>query len=283
MGIVAAGEALVFIIAALFLRAGCDVFRCIRPGDAVFICAVCLGVGVLIPENDGEASRGRRPLGRILVVVRGHGLGQFLIPPGKRITGLGRRADGDGRAVAGVNRLHAVAAVEVEVQQVIIPVILDVYNGAAVCGDAHRAVIQQAVEAIVLFGKIPADFGICKADLGLGIYKGIVVVVGVLLVVTDGKADLRGVVINIDRHISAYIYHIYVNFSLLGFWRIADYGGADDRGGVAASRGERGRPRVGRLLARILFIPVNIFYRDIICIRRCGGGVCRRRFIRINR
>ena len=55
VGIVAACEALAHIIAAAHLRAGVDVCRFIRSGDAVFICAVCLGVGVLVPENDGEA------------------------------------------------------------------------------------------------------------------------------------------------------------------------------------------------------------------------------------
>ena len=285
MGIVAAGEALAHIIAAAHLRAGGDICRFIRSGDAVFICAVCLWVGVLVPENDGESGLILTPLCRELVVVRGHGLGQILIPARKDVTGLGRRADGDGRAVACVDRLHAVAAVEVEVQQVIIPVILDVYNGAAVCGDAHGVVIQQAIAALVLFAEVAkaGDKGIGKSLARGSIRKGIAVVHGILDIVADGVVDLRGLICDRILHIAVYICHFHIDAVLVG--GIADYGGADDRGGVAASRGELGRPRVGRLRGAVL---KDVIYSDVICLGRGSWGrvgfIARfRRLIRINR
>ena len=98
----------------------------------------------------------------------------------------------------------------------------------------------------------------------------------------DGVVDLRGLVYDLIHHIAVYFCHFHLDAGLVG--GIADYGRADDRGGVAASRGELGRPRVGRLRA----VLKDVIYSDVICIGRGSWGrvgcIARfRRFIRINR
>lgn len=69
MLIVAAFKALVFVIPALFLRAGFNIRGLKSTNNAVAIRAILIGIGILIPENDVESGFSEIPQRLILSAV----------------------------------------------------------------------------------------------------------------------------------------------------------------------------------------------------------------------
>ena len=239
------------------LRTGC------RLHNARLDVAVFLVIRVLAPEHNRDLSGVvRLPKRLVGLVPGGHFVGQshnsrsVLRPPLKGIPSLGGRTHiiNDGRAVAGVDGLHAVAAVQVEQHQTVDAVIIDLHHGAAVGGDGGL-LIQQRIEALrVILGVIvfvPSHLGhvgVGQALPGLPPYLRILVVVHVLLIVDDGVVHVGGLVDHGDGNVLADALIVQINGVLpriVYIGQIALHDREGDRSAEAAARGQAGGVGVG--------------------------------------
>ena len=257
VSVVAAGETLIFVIIALFLRAGLHIGGLVGTGYAVAVV-----IGVLVPEHDGEAGFSDFPACRIAGVFIRHGGGNRRRPLVKGIAGSGGRANVDSRAVAGVDGFYAVAAVQIEVHQIVVAVIVNFNHRAAVCRDFGRGIVEQGVEAgIVRLCKSFTDRRLGIALLCLGICQRVPVIGDVLPVVLDRKVHLCGLICN---GVGLCLGGVHVNHCFV--WRIAHHHGALNVLCIGAACGNLGAPRGSGLLA---------VFKDVVD----ENGIGRRRFL----
>ena len=251
MAVVTTGKALILIIIALFLRAGSDIVWLMRTGNAVAVV-----IGIFVPENDGKARGGCSPACLKRSILRRHGCGKRRIPAVEFIAGLFGFSNADGRAVAGIYRLYAVAAVQIELHQIVVTVVVDLDHCAAVCCDLSRCIVKQSVEAVVVLSEVCAYGRLGIAGLGLGIDKSIVVVIDILLIVLDRELNFCGLISNGNSRIFNIRRSVNTNGLLVRL--IADYIGAFNVLNKAFALNNGGRPRVGSLST----VCEDIIYRN---------------------
>ena len=244
MLIVAAFKALVFVIPALFLRAGFNIRGLKSTNNAVAIRAILIGIGILIPENDVESGFSEIPQRLIFSAAYRHGSRKRRLPLVKRVTRLGGFTDGDGRTVTGVNRFKTVTAIQIELHQVVVAVVVNLDFRAAVCRNGCIGGINQLVEAVIRLRKISADQRSGIARLSFGFSQRILCAGDVLLIMLDGDLDLGGV---ISDNVGLFCGSINLNRCLIR--RVAYDDRAGDRLRIGAAGGNRGAPRIGGLCA----------------------------------
>ena len=242
--------------------------------------AVVIVVRVLQPVHRREGGLRRRPLRRIAAVLCGHGGGQGRIRAAARpsVKGIALTHGGrnvDGRAVAGVDGLHAVAAAQIEAHQVVAAVVVDLHHRGAVRSDGG-AVVQQGIEAVVGPRRL-RHVGVGQPLLRLAGRLGVVVVAQVLQVVDDGVVDGSGLVDHGMRLIRPDVCHVQLHDAgglrrAVHVRQVAQDAGIGHRGGEIRAR------REGR--------GVGLRHRSVIlkhvvdddgaglrrCIRRSGSG-----------
>ena len=174
--------------------------------------AVALIVRILAPEHHSNRGGGLSlPQRNVGSIPSGHGLCHFhhgsaiQAPAQEDVAGThGRTHVADGRAVTGVDGLHAVTAAQGEVHQVVVAVVLDLNHGAAVSGNLGLG-IQQVVEAGIALGHVRIGaFGNEAAGqrlLGFHILPRVVVIVHVLLQMNDGVVNQRRLVDDVEHTI----------------------------------------------------------------------------------
>ena len=244
MLIVAAFKALVFVIPALFLRAGFNIRGLKSTNNAVAIRAILIGIGILIPENDVESGFSEIPQRLIFSAVYRHGSRKRRLPLVKRVTRLGGFTDGDGRTVTGVNRFKTVTAIQIKLHQIVVAVVINFDFRAAVRRNGCIGGINQLVEAVIRLRKISADQRSGIARLSFGFSQRILCAGNVLLIMLDGELDLGGV---ISDNVGRFCGSINLNRCLIR--RVAYDDRAGDRLRIGAAGGNRGAPRIGGLLA----------------------------------
>ena len=165
------------------------------------------------------------PAGYIGAIPGGHFIGQtdnVGVVEGPALEGVagfgGGSYIGNGGAVAGVDGLHAVAAAQVEVHEVVVAVVVDLHNGGAVGGDGGLF-IREDVEAFVGFRNL-RNGGIGQALLGLPGCLGVVVIVQILPVVDDGIIYVGGLVGDGVNNVLLNICNIQINRILLHLIKI---------------------------------------------------------------
>ena len=103
-----------------------------RFGDnfRVFIEAVFFIIRVFAPDNNGNlCAFDCFPLRCNCRISSRHGCGDFFIPAFERIARFCGFANADFRTIFGINRFDAVAAVQREVHEIILTVVVDFDNG----------------------------------------------------------------------------------------------------------------------------------------------------------
>ena len=185
--------------------------REVRTGLHIHLCrldvAVPLVICVLAPEDDRHLG-GVISLPNCLVgaVFSRHGAGQsnnsrpIQAPSHEgipRLLGLTHVANG--RAIPRIDRLHAVAAVKVEVHQVVIAVVVDLHQRGAVRGN-RGLLIQQRIEALVGLRHIGHQ-AVGQALFGLALNLFVIIIIEVLLIVNDRVIDVRRLVEDSIRYV----------------------------------------------------------------------------------
>ncbi len=237
---ISACEVLILIITALHRRAGGDIGGLKGSGHTVAV-IVCN----FIPENDVKSGFAELPLGRKGDVPRGHGGGKRGVPTGKGIARFGGFTDGDGRAITGIDRLKTVTAIQIELHQIVVAVVVNLDFRAAVCRDLGVSNIDQRIEAGKFFCKVCTDQILGIAFFRLGFCQRILRAGNILLIVLNGEVNQIGRVCNGIRLVLADRRYIDMHGFLIRF--IANNDGAGDIHGVGSSRADSSRPRVGRL------------------------------------
>ena len=189
MSVITAGEGCILIIAAALLRAWSNV-----SGLSTSCIAVAVIVGIPVPEYDSKAGLAGCPLRRIGGVFCQNGCGHLRLPSVKRITGLSGIFNLYGRAIAGIDRFYAVAAVKIKAHHVVIAVVIYLDHGAAVRRHLGFGIIQQCCKAGICFGKAIAYFTLGEAVMAFRYVQRIVVVRNVLQIVVNSKAYVRRMV-----------------------------------------------------------------------------------------
>ena len=215
------------------------------------VVAVAVIVGIFQPVLNQVSGLTSGPVGRIGGVLGGHGGGQGegRRPGGEGVACTHRGAHrGDGGAVAGVDRLHAVAAVHGEVHEVVVAVVVNLHHGATVGGNLD-VLIGERIEAVIRLGQGGADVIVCLAGPLLGFGLGVVVVVHVLLIVHNGEVDDGRSVGHRDRGV--FVDGLVEGDLSLGR-RVAHHCGAGNRHVQGVTLFHRGRPGVGGLLALVI-------------------------------
>ena len=250
MLIVAAFKALVLIIAAALLRTGCNI-----GGRERSSYAVADVIGVLIPEYDGKSGSALFPVCREAerILNNRHCFRNLSAPTSKCIAGLLRISYIDRRAIAGIDGFHAIAAVEIEVDQIIIAIILDFDHRAFVTGDFYRSVILQRIKAGIMLFQRFADCvsGVTVPDLRIAVLR-IFIVGNVLEKMLNAELYNGGRIFN--REILIRLNVLTANGDFRMFSRISHYHRALNDALVGAASHNCRRPRVSNLLILIIDI-----------------------------
>ena len=238
MRAVSAIKALILIIITLLLCTGLHVGWLVGSGHAVTIV-----VGIFIPEHHRKPRRTDFPICRITCILCRHCGRNCRGPACEGIAGLGRLAHGNCRTVPGIDRFHAVAAIQIEVHQIVVTVIVDLDDRAAVRCDFHGGIIEQRIEAfIVRSGQALAYCALGVTLLRLGVRQRVLIVRNVLLIVLDCEIHLCGVVSYGIGHRFRGIHMDYVRIR-----RIAHDRRAGNILRIGAAGGHGSRPGICRL------------------------------------
>ena len=159
----------------------------------------------------------------------------------------------DRRAIAGIDGFHAVAAVQIEVDQIIIAIILDFDHRAFVAGDFYRSVILQRIKAGILLFQRFADCvsGVTVPDLRIAVLR-IFIVGNVLEKMLNAELYNGGRIFN--REILIRLNVLTANGDFRMFSRISHYHRALNDAQVGAASHNCRRPRVSNLLILIINI-----------------------------
>ena len=197
--------------------------RCIAGDDLTGDGAALLASHVVIfgarcvfqPVHHGVRGVGALPQGDVAGVLRRNGGGQRvglavaravfvqLVPADEAIAVAGRDGGHEGRAIAGVDMLGAVAAVGIQLDLIVIAVIVALEHGGTVRRHRLGIVIELGEAARLLLGqpqRFIGDDGACQGAAPPVIVHvlRVHVVVNVLEVIADGIGHRDGLVVDID-------------------------------------------------------------------------------------
>jgi len=115
----------------------------------------------------------------------------------------------EGCAVTGIDRLYTVAAVKVELDQIILTVIVTLKDGTSVCGNAFGNVVHLlkagGVSRMINYVRVGNNSsGLFFSGVIAGNVLGIKIIVNILEEILDGKVDLDRIIIYLYLYIFIY-------------------------------------------------------------------------------
>ena len=221
---------------------------------------ITIVIGIFLPVLNLIIRLSSRPLCRQSHIRRRHRFRLSRSPSAKGIARLYRVIDGNRRAITGVHGVSAVAAIQIQAQQIIVAVIVDFHFRAAVSGNFGSGIVQQRRETLIRLLQAVAHHGFRVAAPGFRIHQRVLVIVHILLVVLDREAHQRRAIGNENRFILLNVRHIDADHRLVR--GIAHHRRAGDVRPVAAALGNGSRPRIRRLTA----VGKNIVNHDGVAV-----------------
>ena len=125
-----------FITRPTDLRASLRLF--LHSFEVAVVGVIC----IFLPILNGISHTARIPLGRAGRILRRHGFGNSRRPAAKGIARLLRVGHRNLCAIPGVHRVSAIAAFQIQGQQIVVSIIIDFHLGAAVRRDLGRGVVE---------------------------------------------------------------------------------------------------------------------------------------------
>ena len=210
---------------------------------------ITIVIGIFLPVLNLIIRLSSRPLCRQSHIRRMHRFRLSRSPSAKGIACLYRVIDGNRRAETCINGVSAIAAIQIKAQQIVVTVIVDFHNRAAVRRDFRSGIIQQSREAMAVVVcrvfQLISDSSFGKALLRFGICQRILVIVDILQIMFDREVHLCGAIGNGIRYILLNVRHIDADHRLVR--GIAKHRRAGDVRPVAAALGNGSSPRIRRL------------------------------------